>query len=91
MLLRLLMLATLWALVGCSLEVGRAGASCRRSSQCQAGLGCVRGKCSRDLRPIADKSTVPSLNNAAATAADAGTAAPALNGEAGRSAADSGG
>jgi hypothetical protein len=54
-------LLLLFALAGCSLETAKAGATCRRSTECQAGLGCVRGKCSKDLGPIASESTVPDL------------------------------
>jgi hypothetical protein len=50
-----------FALTGCSTETAKAGASCRRSTQCEAGLACVRGKCSKDLGPIASESTVPDL------------------------------
>ena len=76
--MRWLVLAAVCMLVGCELEVKRAGETCKRSTECAAGLGCVRGKCSKDLGPIADESTVPDLgmgmaaDDAAATAADGG-------------------
>ena len=54
----------------CSLASGRAGASCERSTQCQPGLGCVSGKCGKDLSAIAAKNTVPMLG--AGAQADAG-------------------
>jgi hypothetical protein len=75
MVLRSLALCAVCALWGCSLEVGRAGASCKRSTQCESGLACVRGKCSKDLGPIADESTVPNLGTGMegdAPAADGG-------------------
>ena len=55
------MLLLSFPLVGCTLETAKAGASCRRSTQCEPGLACVRGKCSKDLGPIASESTVPDL------------------------------
>jgi hypothetical protein len=75
MVLRSLVLCAVCAFSGCSLEVGRAGATCKRSTQCESGLACVRGKCSKDLGPIADESTVPDLGmgmGAEAPAADGG-------------------
>ena len=57
------MLLLAFPLVGCTLETGKAGDSCRRSTQCEPGLGCVRGKCSKDLGPIASESTVPDLGS----------------------------
>jgi hypothetical protein len=54
-----------FVLAGCTLEVAKAGEACRRSTQCEAGLGCVRGKCSKDLGPIASESTVPDLGQGA--------------------------
>lgn len=53
--------AALCLIAGCSLEEARAGDSCRRSTECQPGLACVQGKCSKDLGPIAEQSTVPDL------------------------------
>jgi hypothetical protein len=80
MLLRCLVLSAVWALSGCTLAAGRAGETCQRSSQCEAGLGCVRGKCSKDLGPIAKTSTVPSLGaGSGATANEAGVM-PAADG-----------
>ena len=79
MILRWLVLSAVCALWGCTLESGRAGETCKRSSQCQAGLGCVRGKCSKDLGPIADESTVPVLGGAGQAATDAGMT-PAADG-----------
>lgn len=61
MILRCLLVVAVSALWGCALESSHAGQSCKRSTQCQAGLACVRGKCSKDLGPIADQSTVPDL------------------------------
>ena len=62
-------LLLLFPLVGCTLETAKAGASCRRSTQCEPGLACVRGKCSKDLGPIASESTVPDLGEGATTPA----------------------
>jgi hypothetical protein len=56
-----IVLLLLFALASCSLSEAKAGASCHRSTQCQAGLACVQGKCSKDLGPIASESTVPDL------------------------------
>ncbi len=61
MILRSLVLCAVCALWGCTLEAGRSGESCKRSTQCSAGLVCVRSKCTKDLGPIADQSTVPDL------------------------------
>jgi hypothetical protein len=80
MILRSLVLSTLCALWGCTLETGSAGETCKRSSQCQAGLGCVRGKCSKDLRPIADESTVPDLGAGMSQAATEAGVTPAADG-----------
>ena len=65
-----------WGGVGCSLDQAKAGESCRRSTECEPGLGCVRNRCSRDLGPIADESTVPDLRGDAG----AGDAAPGITG-----------
>lgn len=75
---QLVVAAAVCMLVGCALEEKRAGETCKRSTECAAGLGCVRGKCSKDLGPIADESTVPDLGldmgmgGADAAAADGG-------------------
>jgi len=61
MILRSLVLCAVCALWGCTLEAARSGESCKRSTQCSAGLVCVRSKCTKDLGPIADQSTVPDL------------------------------
>jgi len=50
------------AVVGCStcsLETSKNGGVCQRSTQCEPGLGCVHGKCSKDLSAIAATNTVP--------------------------------
>jgi hypothetical protein len=69
-------LIALWALAGCALEPAKAGEKCRRSTECQDGLACVRERCSRDLGPIADESTVPEIggsgDEASLPAADGG-------------------
>ena len=69
-------LIAVWVLAGCALEPAGAGQKCRRSTECREGLACVRERCSRDLGPIADESTVPEIGNgsdaAAAPAADGG-------------------
>jgi hypothetical protein len=85
-----LALAALWLIGACSLEQAGAGDSCHRSTQCAAGLACVRGVCSRDLGPIADESTVPDLGGADASAADSGGDASAADSGADASAVDSG-
>ncbi len=91
--IRSLVLCAVCALWGCTLETARSGESCKRSTQCAAGLVCVRAKCTKDLGPIADQSTVPELGMGAAegevAAADGGgmpaagnasTAGPAAGG-----------
>jgi hypothetical protein len=80
MLLRCLVLSAVCALWGCTLETGRAGETCKRSSQCQPGLGCVRGKCSKDLGPIAKESTVPMLGAGSGATANEAGAMPAADG-----------
>jgi hypothetical protein len=80
MIVRWLVLSAVCALWGCTLDSGRAGESCKRSSQCQAGLGCVRGKCSKDLGPIADESTVPDLGGGMGQAATEAGVMPAADG-----------
>jgi hypothetical protein len=79
MISRWLVLFAMCAVWGCTLDSGRAGESCKRSSQCQAGLGCVRGKCSKDLGPIANESTVPVLGGGGQSATEAGVM-PAADG-----------
>lgn len=80
MTLRWLVLFAVCALWGCTLESGRAGESCKRSSQCHAGLGCVRGTCSKDLGPIAAESTVPDLGAGMGQAATEAGVMPAADG-----------
>ncbi|HET6332589.1 MAG TPA: hypothetical protein VFG30_05220 [Polyangiales bacterium] len=80
MISRCLLVAALCALWGCTLESSRAGQSCKRSTQCQAGLACIRGKCSKDLGPIADESTVPDLTMGMGTAVDEAGVSPAADG-----------
>jgi hypothetical protein len=75
MISRLLALVFLTALGSCSLEEARAGDRCARSTECADGLGCVRGRCSRDLGPIADENTVPELGD------DADGGEPAADGD----------
>jgi hypothetical protein len=76
MILRSLVLCAVCALWGCTLESSRSGESCKRSTQCAAGLVCVRSKCTKDLGPIADQSTVPDLGmGMGTTAAEGGVAA----------------
>jgi hypothetical protein len=95
MILRSLVLCAVCALWGCTLEAGRSGESCKRSTQCSAGLVCVRSKCTKDLGPIADQSTVPDLGMGAAeggvAAADGGGMPQAGNASAAGSAAGGGG
>jgi len=68
--------------VGCSLELAERGQKCQRTAQCALGLACVAGRCTKDLRAIAEQNTVPNLNagtggNAAgAQSAGAGGGAP---------------
>src|SRR5262245_3660401 len=78
--------SVLWLVIAasCSTETAKAGANCRRSTQCEAGLACGRGKCSKDLGPIAEESTVPDLGlgaggmmPAAGAAAGSGGTVPA--------------
>jgi hypothetical protein len=80
MISRCLLVAALCALWGCTLESSRAGQSCKRSTQCQAGLACIHGKCSKDLGPIADESTVPDLTMGMGMAVDEAGVAPAADG-----------
>jgi hypothetical protein len=77
--------AVIWALlgllggtVGCSLEQGKRGGICVRTTQCAAGLACVEGRCSRDLEAIADESTSPifEMPDAAQDAASDARATP---------------
>jgi hypothetical protein len=91
MISRCLLVAALCALWGCTLESSRAGQSCKRSTQCQAGLACIRGKCSKDLGPIADESTVPDLTMGTGTAVDVSPAADGGMAGAAGAAAGSGG
>jgi hypothetical protein len=56
----------------CSLATSKSGAACQRSTQCEPGLGCVQGKCSKDLSAIAATNTVPMLGGGMGGAA-AGT------------------
>jgi hypothetical protein len=87
MIVRWLVLAAVCAFGGCTLESGKAGATCKRSTQCVAGLACVRGKCSKDLGPIADENTVPDLGGGneagVAPAADGGGSGSAAGAAAG--------
>jgi hypothetical protein len=69
-------------LTGCSLPTSKSGQACQRSTQCEAGLACVSGKCSKDLSSIAAKNSVPMLG--------AGVPAAAGGGGVGGSAADGG-
>lgn len=91
---RWLALAALCALYGCKLEPSHAGETCKRSTQCDPGLVCVRGKCTKDLKPIASESTVPDLGMGMDEGAMAGggAGAPAAGAPAaGESAAGGGG
>jgi len=45
----------------CSVEVANKGGSCTRSTECASGLACVKGRCSDDLRSVANQSKVPKL------------------------------
>ncbi len=72
-------MGTATLLAGCSLSTVRAGGACQRSTQCQPGLACVSGKCSKDLSSIAATNTVPMLG-ASAGAGGAGGDAPAAEG-----------
>ena len=49
------------AALSCSVEEGKPGDSCVRTSQCQFLLACVEGVCSDDLSSVAEQSTVPEL------------------------------
>ena len=64
-------LACLCLLVGCSLEQGKSGDRCQRSTQCAPGLACVSGKCGKDLSSIAATNTVPMLRGSAGAAGSA--------------------
>ena len=68
-----LAMAAMCVLSGCKLESSHAGESCKRTTQCEAGLACVRGKCSKDLKPIASESTVPDLGMGMGETATAGS------------------
>lgn len=50
----------------CSVPMRGRGQSCQRTAQCKLGLACVEGKCSKDLGPIVDQSSVPDLTGDAA-------------------------
>lgn len=65
--LALLCVLGLW-LGSCSLATRQRGQSCQRTAQCALGLACVAGRCSRDLRPIAEQSSVPDLSAGASAA-----------------------
>lgn len=67
--------ALLAAVAGCSLETGKAGGACERSTQCAAGLACVKGKCGKDLRSVSEMNTVPTLGGVGEGAADEAEAA----------------
>jgi hypothetical protein len=56
----------------CSLESIKSGGACQRSTQCEPGLGCVQGKCSKDLSAIAATNTVPMLGGGMGGAAAGG-------------------
>jgi hypothetical protein len=93
MLLRWLLLAAVCLQCGCTLESSHAGQTCKRTTQCQAGLACVRGKCTKDLGPIADESTVPDLTMGMGTAVagnEAGVSPAADGGMAGAAGAAAG-
>ena len=64
----LLPLAMLGCWAGCSLEHAKAGERCERSTQCEPGLGCVSGRCSKDLSSIAATNVVPMLGGSAGAA-----------------------
>jgi hypothetical protein len=74
-------------LAGCSLSTVKSGGACQRSTQCQPGLACVSGKCSKDLSSIAATNTVPMLGESAGSvagsAAGSGGEAPAADGGSG--------
>jgi hypothetical protein len=53
-----------WSVQACSLPGGRAGAVCQRSTQCAPGFGCIAARCSKDLRSVAAKNTVPRVESA---------------------------
>lgn len=78
-------------LSSCKLESSRAGESCKRTTQCEAGLACVRGKCSKDLKAIAGESTVPDLGMGMGETAVAGNEAGVVPAGGGEPAAGSGG
>lgn len=67
-------------LAGCSLSTVKAGGVCQRSTQCQPGLACVSGKCSKDLSSIAATNTVPMLGPSVAGASGAAMQPQAGNG-----------
>jgi hypothetical protein len=48
-------------LAACSYETRQRGQSCQRTAQCALGLGCVAGRCTTNLAPVAEGNTVPSL------------------------------
>jgi hypothetical protein len=83
----LLVMTCVGSWCGCSLASSKSGAACQRSTQCEPGLGCVQGKCSKDLSAIAATNTVPMLGGGmgGAAAGSSGT------GQAGSKAGASGG
>ena len=46
---------------GCSTKPANSGQACTRSAQCAEGLACIERRCSDDLAPLRDQSTVPML------------------------------
>ncbi|HTU63704.1 MAG TPA: hypothetical protein VMF89_34810 [Polyangiales bacterium] len=68
-------LCCLVLLTGCSLETAGRGQRCQRTAQCALGFACVEGRCSTDLRSIAEGNTVPNLNAGTGGAAGASGAA----------------
>jgi hypothetical protein len=69
--------AALAGLSGCKLDIAKAGAPCARSTQCVAGLACVKGKCSKDLSSIAAMNTVPMFSGSGGAQEAAGMSAGA--------------
>jgi len=67
--------ACLGLLHACTLATGKSGASCQRSTQCEAGLACVSNKCGKDLRAISATNTVPMLGAGRGAAAGGAGAA----------------
>ena len=60
--MRALWLCCAVSLASCSLQTKGRGEPCQRTAQCSLGLACVEGRCTKDLRAVAEENTVPDLS-----------------------------